>query len=319
MPNRRLTDLVLLVLAAASLTILSAGVAQADPLCERVNPRTGTCLVWAQPDPPPAAGPISDGGSEGGSGSSSGTSTRTCTFGETEIPCSPSGYTWNASRECYARPSDPQPDVDASVWEGRTEGVIIACVPPYCVVEGVGMDDCYDDLYWAPTAPAAGPSPGELADRAVESMNLHAISVGIVPRPGDDSVGLVGMPVWMWAADPGPSTTGPTTASASAGGVTVTATAELEDITWDMGDGSTVVCGPGSPYNPSHGREASPDCGHVYTTTSWGKPGDTFTVSASSAWVITWVGGGQSGTIRLDGLTESVQIAVGEAQVLVTN
>jgi hypothetical protein len=324
MRSHRLTHAVLFVLAVASLTILAQGTAEADPVCEVLDPRTGVCRVWAQPDPPPGAEPISDGGSDSGSsssgGSSSGTSTRTCTFGDTEVPCSPSGYTWNASRECYAQIADPQPAADDPVWEGNTDGVIMACIPPYCVVEGLGLDDCYNDLYWAPTAPAAGPSPGELADRAVDSMNLHAIQIGIVPKPGADSIGLVGMPTWMWAADPGPSTTGPITASASGGGITVTATARLEGITWDMGDGNTVVCtGPGTPYNANRGREQSPDCGHVYTTTSAGRPGDKFTVSASSDWVITWAGGGQSGTIRMEGLTESVQIAVGEAQVLVTN
>jgi hypothetical protein len=42
-----------------------------------------------------------------------------------------------------------------------------------------------------------------------------------------------------------------------------------------------------------------------------------FTVTATSDWVISWQGAGQSGTIRLNGLARSVQIAVGEAQVLV--
>lgn len=319
MRSHRLTHAVLLVLAVASLTALNAVSAQADPVCELTDPTTGTCLVWVQPDPPSSdTEPISDGNG-GGGGSSSG-SARECTFGGSEIPCNPEGYTWNSDRQCFTKVADPQPAPDDPVWEGRTDGVVIACVPPYCVVEGLGLDDCYTDLYWAPSAPAAGPSPSELAERAVDSMNLHAITIGIVPKPGPDSIGLVGMPVWMWAADPGPSTTGPITASASAAGITVTATARLEDITWDTGDGNTVACtGPGTPYNANRGREPSPDCGHVYTTTSAGEPGDTFTVSASSDWVITWAGGGQSGTIRMDGLTESVQIAVGEAQVLVTN
>ena len=40
-------------------------------------------------------------------------------------------------------------------------------------------------------------------------------------------------------------------------------------------------------------------------------------MTATSDWVITWEGAGQTGTIRLNGLTRSVAIAVGEAQVLV--
>ncbi|WP_407343387.1 hypothetical protein [Pengzhenrongella phosphoraccumulans] len=155
---------------------------------------------------------------------------------------------------------------------------------------------------------------------AVDSMDLHSITVGIVPPPGPGSVGIVGMPVWMWAADPVPSTVGPVTASASAGGITITATASLNAITWDMGDGSTVVCrSAGTPYNASYGHAESPDCGHIYTTSSSGRPGDRFTVTATSDWVIAWVGAGQTGTIRMNGLTQSVKISIGEVQVLVTS
>ncbi len=71
------------------------------------------------------------------------------------------------------------------------------------------------------------------------------------------------------------------------------------------------------PYKPSFGKQTSPDCGHVYELSSAGEPGGTYSVTATSSWVITWEGAGQSGTIRLDGLQRSVEITVGEAQVLV--
>ena len=57
--------------------------------------------------------------------------------------------------------------------------------------------------------------------------SLSAINIGIAPEPGPDSIGLVGMPVWMWAKDPNDHTVGPITASASAGGITITATAKV--------------------------------------------------------------------------------------------
>jgi len=213
---------------------------------------------------------------------------------------------------------DPQPGPDDPAWNGHRPGdggAVYGCYQP------LPIDiDVYVWLATPPTPSGAGPSPRQVAQLAVDSMNLHSIAIGIVPEPGPGSVGIVGMPVWMWAANPGPGTTGPVTASASAGGITVTATARISTITWDMGDGSTVVCrGAGTPYNARYGRAQSPDCGHVYTTSSSGKPGDTFTVTATSDWVITWAGAGQTGTIRLGGLTESAQIAVGEVQVLVTS
>ena len=154
---------------------------------------------------------------------------------------------------------------------------------------------------------------------AIESMSLEAIDIGITPEPGVRSVGLVGMPVWMWAQNPDDHTYGPATASASAGGITVTATARVHQITWDMGDGTEIVCRtPGAPYEPSFGKRQSPDCGHVYQESSANdQAGGTYTVTATSDWVITWSGAGQTGTIRLNGLSRSVEISVGEAQVLV--
>ena len=41
------------------------------------------------------------------------------------------------------------------------------------------------------------------------------------------------------------------------------------DVTWDMGDGTEVVCNTaGTPYKPAFGRKDSPDCGHTYKKSS---------------------------------------------------
>ncbi|MGI5190007.1 hypothetical protein ACQEVI_17840 [Promicromonospora sp. CA-289599] len=142
-------------------------------------------------------------------------------------------------------------------------------------------------------------------------MSLSAIEIGIVPENEPGRVGLVGMPVWLWVEDPGESTTGPITRSASAGGYTMTATARLDRIVWDMGDGTTVTCvSPGTPYEDRFGVADSPDCGHRYQ-----KQGDPYTVTATSFWTVQWEGVGQTGTIPLD-FTRSTQIVVGEAQVI---
>jgi len=126
------------------------------------------------------------------------------------------------------------------------------------------------------------------------------------------------MPVWLWDQGPDKHTWGPATASATAGGITVTATAKVNQVIWDMGNGTKVTCkNAGTPYKASYGKTKSPDCGYVYTKSSSNEPGAKYTVTASSDWVITWEGAGQTGTIRLNGLTRSVHIAIGEAQVLV--
>src|SRR5664279_5720857 len=100
------------------------------------------------------------------------------------------------------------------------------------------------------------------------------------------------------------------TRTASAAGFTVTATARLQRVAWNMGDGKTVVChGLGTPYQDSYGKKSSPTCGHSYVRQ--GKR----TVTATSYWVVEWSGIGQAGTIPLD-LKDSTNVTIGEVQVL---
>ncbi len=140
-------------------------------------------------------------------------------------------------------------------------------------------------------------------------MNLSAITIGLVPEPEAGSVGLVGMPNWMWVENPSENTWGPITRSASAAGWTVTATGRVSQVAWSMGDGQVVSCGAGTVYRDSYGKSKSPNCGHVYTRQG------AYTVQATSHWVITWSGIGQAGTIPMD-LTRSAAVTIGEVQVL---
>ncbi|WP_143204958.1 hypothetical protein [Streptomyces sp. CB02009] len=79
------------------------------------------------------------------------------------------------------------------------------------------------------------------------------------------------------------------TASATAGGVTVTATAKVSSVRWDMGDGTVVTCaGPGTRYTPDRGRSMSPDCGHRYERTAAGKPGERYEGRAMATWTVEW-------------------------------
>jgi hypothetical protein len=159
--------------------------------------------------------------------------------------------------------------------------------------------------------------PVVLANRAIAAMNLDPITIGIVPESAPNRVGLVGLPVWMWVNNQTENTWGPITRSASEGPVSVTATASVSSVIWDMGDGTTVTCtGPGTPYADHYGKQESPTCGHRYDKMSTGHPDGAYQVTATSHWVVEWAGGGQSGTIELDLTTEPLPIRVGEAQVL---
>jgi hypothetical protein len=314
--------LIRVIIASCVTTVWVLGghtTARADTKCQVTDPLTGECKVWVEvPGTPGTPGqPSEDGPKDTGAGAAcywDGTDQGITKPPPGPVPCTSGDGYWSNAHNCYISPQKPQPPADDPAWQSHEpgEGAIYQCYQPQT---GLLIS------IWAQDPPAdsgAGPTPREVAQIAIESMALKAIDIGITPEPGPDSIGLVGMPVWMWARNPDSDTYGPATASASAGGITVTATARVHQITWDMGDGTEVVCRTaGTPYEASFGKRESPDCGHVYEESSAHQPSGKYTVSATSDWVITWSGAGQTGTIRLNGLSRSVDIAVGEAQVLV--
>ena len=313
--RRFLSPVLIACLVAAGLVVANQAPAIADTVCQKTDPATGICQIWVQA-PAPATTAVA-GPSDTGSGSGcywDGTKQGVTKPPPGPVPCTSSAGYWSNSYHCYIKPLNPQPPAGDPSWQGHSpaDGAVYNCYQP--------QTDLLI-MIWAQDPPpnsGAGPTPRDVAQLAIKQMNLKAINIGITPKPGANSVGLVGMPVWLWAAGPDPHTWGPATASATAGGIAVTATAKVSEITWDMGDGNEVTCTKaGTPYKASYGDTRSPDCGYVYTTSSSNEAGGTYTVTATSDWVITWAGAGQTGTIRLNGLTRSVQIAVGEAQVLV--
>jgi hypothetical protein len=275
------------VMTLMAVSLFSAPSAHADPVCTAYDLQ-GVCILWV-------AGPGGGGGGGPGRGSPGG--------GGAVQPISINGTTcWPGGR------SNPQPDKSEPVWAGHTDGAIYDCVVPPAIGRGGLLMAGWTIKYWSAAAPAPPPNPVTLAQEAIATMNLKAITVGIVPDPS--GVGLVGMPNWMWVTNPTVNTWGPLTRSASAAGWTVTATAQVSKVTWNMGDGQVVVCnGPGTRYQDSYGKQQSPDCGHTYTRQG------AYTVRATSHWVITWAGIGQTGTIPMD-LTNTAALTIGEAQVL---
>lgn len=315
-----LIRIALTALAATGLSSLALTPSYGDgTVCTQTNPATGECLVWVvvvdhDGDP----GEPADGGpKDTGSGSAcywDGTKQGFTKPPPGPVDCgSPWGY-WSNGYNCYVSAADPQPPAGDPAWQGHEpgDGAVYNCFQPQT---GILI------AVWAKDAPpnsGSGPTPREVAQVAIDSMKLKAIRLGLAPEPGPDSIGVVGMPVWMWARAPDAHTVGPITKSATADGITITATARLRRITWDMGDGNEVVCDTaGTPYEPTFGRTDSPDCGHTYLKSSAGRPDDAYIVTATSSWVVTWSGAGQTGTIRLDGLHRTTQIRIGEAQVLV--
>ncbi|MBT2876809.1 ATP/GTP-binding protein [Streptomyces sp. McG5] len=207
---------------------------------------------------------------------------------------------------------EPQPPADSWMWAGHKpgDGAIYEAV-----CRGERDEEEFAMTIWSADPPEATVNPAVLAREAVDKMLLRGPEIGITPKPGGK--GVVGMPVYLWTAR-GAETYGPNTASASAGGITVTATAKVAKIEWQMGDGTTVTCTtPGTPYKAEYGKKPSPDCGHRYTKPSSTTASGDYHVTATSTWDIDWQvnGGGASGEMT-EIRDSAVDITVAEVQVL---
>jgi len=287
----------LLAMLGASLVIVVVVAPSANAGCD-VDEETGE-VVCDDEDPGNGGGGSNDPGTGGSS---------TCTYAGNEIPCTgPDGSVWSSKYKCWIGERGPD---DLVPPEGQTkeDGWWHVC---YFPPPGSSWE-----YMWIETG-EVGIDPVVLAQRAIASMDLDPIEIGIVPESGANRAGLVGLPVWMWVDSPTDDTFGPITASASEGPVSVSATASVSSIVWNMGDGTKVTCtGKGTPYADHYGKQDSPTCGHRYAKMSTDQPEGAYQVTAASHWVVEWTGGGQSGTIEFDLATEPLPIRIGEAQVL---
>ncbi|KPI33058.1 hypothetical protein OV450_6830 [Actinobacteria bacterium OV450] len=268
---------------AVSLALPATAAAAKKPGCET----DFVCPIVVVPGDP-------GGGTGGGEGDTGGDSRYTCT------------YTL----------ADPQPGDDSTLWGsgGRQPGVSMYIED--CLDNETGIHDMKNIFTTAPPG-GGGPviDPAVVARQAVDKMRLRPPAIGITPKPGGK--GVVGMPVYMWT-ETGPETYGPNVASASVGPVSVTATARVSKIVWNMGDGHTVTCTTaGTPYKPEFGKQSSPDCGHRYDKPSSTTGSGTYHVTATSTWSIDWqVTGGAQGGQLTEIRTSAVDINVAEVQVL---
>ena len=293
--------LALLAMLGASLVVVFAVAPSANADGCDVDEATGEVVCEDEDD-----------GGNGGGGGDTGGGSSTCNYNGREIPCTgPGGSVWSSLYECWIGPSAGElgEDLEPPAGQTKDDGAWHVC---YFPPPGSSWE-----YTWVQTAEEVRIDPVVLAQRAIASMDLDPIQIGIVPESGPNRVGLVGLPVWMWVDSPTDDTFGPITASASEGSVSVSATASVSSIVWDMGDGTKVTCtGKGTPYADHYGKQDSPTCGHRYAKMSTDQPDGAYQVTATSHWVVEWTGGGQSGTIEFDLTTDPLPIRIGEAQVL---
>jgi hypothetical protein len=218
------------------------------------------------------------------------------------------------------------------MWRGNDDGYILECTPYACAQAGGDLTNCPGhSFYWSPDAPApVGRSAEELAQSAVAAMNLSMGQIGSTPpasTSNQNSVGTIGLPIWLWIANPADNTTGPITSPPEVeGGLTVTATGTLDRVEWTLtsANGTTVGAiscdganAPGTPYDGRNSAEPSPTCGFGADLNS--SPGN-LTLTGTSYWVVEWQSSnGQSGQIPFTTLPNSTQIRIGELQALLRN
>jgi hypothetical protein len=222
----------------------------------------------------------------------------------TVIPCETDNGNAGADG-CYYKLAEPSPDTVAGMGGSPDD-------PPgaWYVKTCPGTDTSSQALIFLPAPPVA--APDVLARHARSMLRLPQVRVVFSPR-GDQ---LVGLPTWL-SVDP--ASWREQSATASVPGVSVTATARPQQAVWQLGDGSSVVCaGPGTVWTAgTDPRAASPDCGHLYTRSSAGMPGDAYPVTVTVTWAVTWAGAGQTGTVAGLTTTGAVQVRVAEIQTLI--
>lgn len=286
---------VVLALAPAAQTATAAGIQ--CPTGWVGNTGYAACtLIGSYGDP-------GGGGSGGGSGGGGG-GEPVCMYGQRPIPCvTDEGY-WVADRQCWINKMNPQPGPEDPAWGDKyPDGAIYQCWHPGGWPQNVWFAD--------PPPPTEGAVPMDLLGQVIARMGLRGIDMGSTPPMIDGRVGLIGFPVWLWAKNPDAHTWGPISASVSAAGYSMRATAKASRVEWEMGNGDVVPCNnPGTAWGPRDGRSESPTCGYQYLEDGY------YDVQSATFWEVQWQGLGQSGTVPL-ALFSRGRLAVAELQVLV--
>ncbi|MBQ1029926.1 hypothetical protein KBX26_07890 [Micromonospora sp. C97] len=297
--RRALAGIGLALLLVLGATLPATAARRADPGAG-CPPDQPDCSVWDdEPGNPGGPGGGDDGGGEDGGGGGGGV----CQWNGRTIPCYDEDLGWfNNGDGCYYKLTEgPTEPPEGEQWYLQT-----------CNGGDLGAQDVVT-LADPPAGFGAPPNPEELARRALASIKLLPAPLRVAPRKSIGP-GLVGLPVWMWAA-PSTSYFGPLTASASDRDVTVSIEAKVREIVWDMGNQEQVACdGPGTPYDPKGDRAGgtSPDCGYDKGY----QKADTYQVTATTYWTVTWSGGGESGVIPVTRNSGTVPIQINELQVV---
>lgn len=310
----------------SALAIVAIGLWASAPLasasggqCAQWNESHTVCLVFVEV-------PHDEPGDPGDPGDTHNAGSSKCMFFGEEIPCNAYGGHYRGDPyNCYmvkATPaqiaSSPQLTAEAPKNPGKSAYL---CQTVVSVWNGQPTIEA-GDFIWIDDGEAAI-DPREAARQVLLSLGIDAIDLGLSPRlkGGPNGQAYVGVPIWMWAANPTNNTVGPISVRNGNFGVLVTGEARLTEVAWNMGDGHTVHCkgskASGKVYKASYGVTDSPACGYRYKKMSSSSESGRYAVSATSYWEFTWQAGGMQGMIPFN-VTNNTTLPVGEIQVVVT-
>jgi hypothetical protein len=266
-----------------------------------------------------------DGGSPGPA--SSGDSGGCWTWDGQQVPCTvqdDSGYYWwSSERQTYCRLAIPPPDPGHSIWDGHRgsdgspQGAAILCA--HDTTSGVHELQ----LHWIPSPPVLETIATQVARSAVASLLLHPPVFHLEGMSRPEVVDLapwlpVGAVMWVWVSRDDHQW-GSQSTTVSEQGITVSLTAKSTKMTFDPGDGSSLVScrSSGTQRYPASdiGDESPSGCDHRYVTrNSKDDESDRFHVTGFVTWTITWsASNGEYGTFPIDvASTQDVSIRIGE-------
>lgn len=304
--RRRSAGLSAVAVAAALFTSIAvAPTALAEGEAECLN---GVCVVKGGEEGGPGGGELTRPVVGPGVGEEGAADPDFCQYGGVPAPLN-CEQNFDPTMNCMWTFMSPQPAVPAG--KDPSIGGWEECIPTGGKVLGM----TYPRRWWeGPAGQAGTATPEQAARQVVAQMRLEGIEMGMVPRSLEEdsrAMGAVGMPTWMWVANPeDPLAWGPYTVTEEVEGLSVTATARPRNVTWDMGNGDWVVCTTaGTEYQKAYGKQPSPDCGYEYQRTG------AYTVTALTTWDVEWSAGDGSGTLQT--VTRSAQpVRIGDLQAV---
>lgn len=227
-----------------------------------------------------------------------------------EIPCHIAEYGWYGGDGCWYRPMTAD---EVAHWD------LVQPQPPGHYYQGTCLDAGLNPIATNFTVFRNQPGVAVLAEQAVKRLRLPSPAIKVNPLvtvdPDAPPAQVVFVPTWLWVDS---SSWGTRSATASAGGLSVTATATPTKVEWSTGDGGSETCnGPGTAWTSGTDPSKASTCGHTYTTAS--PKGGKYTLRATARWEISWSGGGESGTRPALTTTSEMALQVREAGALNSN